>query len=52
MNYNEHLRIFISTVSGCVFISAFAFLVGIPVGFKSYAIGLKICVLTAGFKKH
>ena len=29
LNYIEHLLILISTVSGCIFISAFAFLVGI-----------------------
>ena len=36
LNYIEYLLILISTVSGCVFISAYYFLVGIP------AIGLKI----------
>ena len=42
LNYIEYLLILISTVSGCVFISAYYFLVGIP------AIGLKISVITAG----
>ena len=42
LNYVEYLLILISTVSGCVFISAYYFLVGIP------AIGLKISVITAG----
>ena len=38
--------------SGCVSISDFASLVGIPLGITScFAIGLKICVITAGIKK-
>ena len=40
-NYIEHLLILIFTVTGCVSISAFAFLVGIPIGITSSAIGLK-----------
>ena len=32
------------------FISAFAFLVGIPIGITSSANGLKICVITAEIK--
>ena len=50
-NYIEHLLILISTVSGCVSISAFASLVGVCVGIASSPIGLKICVITAGIKK-
>ena len=42
----------VSTVTGCVSISAFASLVGIPIGFTSSAIGSKICVITAGIKKY
>ena len=52
MNYIEHLLILISTVAGCVPISAFASLVGISVGITSSAIGLKMCVITAGIKKY
>ena len=37
LNYIEHLLILISTVTGCVSISAFAFLIGIPIGIKSSA---------------
>ena len=51
MNYIEHLPMLVSTVTGCVSISAFASLVGIPIGFTSSAIGSKICVITAGIKK-
>ena len=51
LNYIEHLLILISTVTGCLFISALASLVGIPVEITGSAIGLKICVIIAGIKK-
>ena len=51
MNYFEHFLIFISAVSGCVSISAFALVIGVPVGITSSALGLKICAMTAGIKK-
>ena len=41
--YIDHLLILISTVTGCVSISVFPSLVGIPIGSTSSAIGLKIC---------
>ena len=50
MNHIDHLLIVISTITGCVFISAFASLVGIPIGITSSAIGLKICEIIAGIK--
>ena len=50
MNYIEHLLTSISTVTGCVSISAFASLFGIPIGITSSTIGLKI-LITAGIKK-
>ena len=52
LNYIEHLLILISTVNGCFSISNFDFLVSIPIGITSSAIGLKICVITAGIKKY
>ena len=52
LNYIEHLLILVSTVTGCVSISDFSSLVGIPVGITSSAIGLEICVVTAGMKKY
>ena len=52
LNYIDHSLIVISTVTGCVSISAFPSLVGIPVGTTSSAIGFKICVITAGIKKY
>ena len=42
MNYIDHLPIVISSITECVSISAFAYLVGIPIGITSSAIGLKI----------
>ena len=42
LNYIEHFLILVSTVTGCDPISAFASLVGIPIGIKSSAVGLKI----------
>ena len=47
----EHLLILISTVTGCISISALASLVGIPIAITSSAIKLKVCVITAGIKK-
>ena len=52
LNYIEHLLISMSTVTGCVSISAFASLVGIPIGITSSAIGLKICAITAAIEKY
>ena len=50
-NYLEYFLIFVSVVSGRVSISAFASLVGVPAGNVSSAARLKICEITAGFKK-
>ena len=52
LNYIEDSLIAISTITGCVSISAFASLVGVPIGITSFVIGLKICVITAGIKKR
>ena len=52
LNYFEHFVIFISAVSGCVSISPFGSLVGIPVGITSSAVGLKIFVISSGIKKY
>ena len=38
LNYIEHLLILVSTITGCLSISAFAYLVGIPVGITSSAV--------------
>ena len=52
LNYIDHSLIAIYTITGCVSISAFASLVGIPVGITSFAIGLKVCVISARIKKY
>ena len=43
---------FFSSVSGCWFISAFALLDGVPAGIRSSAVGLNICLITAGVKNY
>ena len=48
LNDFEPFFVFVSAFSGCVSISVFASLVGVPVGIASSAIGLKICALTIG----
>ena len=52
LNCIDHLLIVISTITGCVSISAFASLVGIPIGITSSAIGWKFCAITAGIKNY
>ena len=42
LNYIDHLLIAICTITGCVSISVFASVVGIPIGITSSAIGLKV----------
>ena len=49
LNYFENFLVSVSAVSGCVSISA---LVGVFVGIANFAVGLKICVITAGIKKY
>ena len=54
--YNSKLYLtlsyFSSAVTGCISISAFAFLLGIPIGITSSAIGLRIYVITEWIKKY
>ena len=42
LNYGEHFPILVSTVTGCVSISAFVSLVCVPFGIMSSAVGIKI----------
>ena len=42
LNYIEHLLILTSTIIGCLSISAFPYLIDIPIGIMSSVIGLKI----------
>ena len=52
MNYIDHSLTLISTITRDVSISAFAYMVGIPIGITNSAIGLKTCVVTARIKKY
>ena len=51
-NYINNLLIVISAITGCVSISAFASLLGMPIGIKSSAIVIKNCVITEGIKRY
>ena len=52
LNYIEHFLILASIISGCISISFFASLIGIPIGITRFAIGLKTCAITVGIKKY
>ena len=52
LNYIDYLLIVTSTITGCVSISAFAFLIGIPIGITISAFGLKLCAITAVIIKN
>ena len=52
LNFIEHFFILASTVTGCISISAFASLIGIPLGIASSVIGLKICAISAWIKNQ
>ena len=41
LNYTEHFLILASTITGCISISAFASLLGVPIGIASSAIGCR-----------
>ena len=52
LNYIEHFLILASKTTGCISISAFTSLIGIPIGITSSVIGLKLCAIAAGIKKY
>ena len=52
LNYIEHLLILAPAVTGCVSISVFASLIGIPINVVSSAAGLKISAITAEIKNY
>ena len=51
LNYIDYLHFLVSTITGCISVFSFYLLVGIHIGIASYAVGLKICVRTAGINK-
>ena len=52
LNHIEQFLILASAFTGCISISAFAPLLGIPIENTSSAKGLKICAITAAIKKY
>ena len=52
LNYFENFLVFISAVTGCVSISTFSSLVGVPAEVVSSAVRLKICRITVRIKKY
>ena len=52
LNYIEHLLILAFIATGCVSISGFPSLVGIPAGIASFLKGIKICVIKAAIKMY
>ena len=50
--YIEHFLSLASTITGCVSISTFVYLIGIPKDIKSSAIEVKICAITSRIKSQ
>ena len=48
----QHFPILPFAAAGCISVSDFAAFLGIPIGITTSAIGLKMCVTTAGIKKY
>ena len=47
LNYIEQFLILVSAITGCISTSAFASLLGIPIGITSSPMGLEICAIAA-----
>ena len=52
LNCFELFLVFVSAISRCVWISAFASLVGVPIVIASYSVGLNTCAITARIEKN
>ena len=52
LNYIEHFLFLGSIIAGYISITAFASLVGIPIGITSFVTGLKVCAITAAIEKY
>ena len=50
--YIEYFLALVSTITGCISISNFFSMIGIPIGITSSAIRLKICAITSGIRKY
>ena len=52
LKYIDSFLILPSAITGCISISAFASLFGVPLEITSSTIGLKMCAIAAGIKKY
>ena len=52
LNYAENLLILSLAITACIWIAAFAWLVGVPNGIVSSTIAIKICAATAEIKQY
>ena len=52
VNCAKHFLILLSAVNGCISVSAFASVLGIPLGITSSVIGLKMYAITGEIKKY
>ena len=52
LNYIKHFLILTSIITECISISAFAPLLGFPIGITSSGIGLKICAIVVAIKMY
>ena len=50
LNYTEHFLLLACTITGCISVSAFSSLLGVPIRIVSSAIGLKIYAVTSRIK--
>ena len=51
LKYIENFLVLAFAITGCISISAFSSLIGIPIGITISAIGLQICAIAGGIKK-
>ena len=54
LNYIEHFLILaiLATITGCISISVFSSLLGIPIGITSFSVGIKNCAIAARIKNY
>ena len=52
LNYFEHFLVFVSSVSDFILVSVFPSLIGVSLGIASLAAEIKICIISAEFKKY
>ena len=52
LNYIQQFLVSAFTITGCISISVFAYLLAIPIGITSSTIRLKICAITTGIENY